>query len=466
MSTMRVAVYLRQSVDRLGDQLGIDRQRQDVLRLIETRGWTVATEFVDNDVSATGRKPRPQFTAMMERVDNGEFDVIAARHMDRLLRRLSELEDVLDRCSKSNTSIITASDGVDTSTDGGRLVARILSSVAQGEVERKSARQRSAAIQAAKQGRWIGGRRAFGYEADGVTVRPAEAELIKQGYDDVLAGESLGEIARRWQASGIRTSQGSDWRHGTVRDVLTNPRNAGLRRHRTTEDRPKIRQNPELGIVGQANWEAIIDETTWRAVARTLSAPERRSPPRGGKGLLTGVGICGVCGETVHRGGGRSGNRMYRCASGRHVSRLSDPVDEYVTDVVLERLTRPDAPDLWSAERPDAAPLMAEADTLRRRLDDIAEDYADGTMTRSQFRTANERVLTRLATIESQIAAAGRSSPLAIVGADDVRATWEGLSVSQRRNIIEALVTPVLHLVGRGTRTFREETISFRWHRA
>ncbi|MFD6198377.1 recombinase family protein [Mycobacteriaceae bacterium NPDC060252] len=463
---MRVAVYLRQSMDRTGDQLGIDRQRADILRLIETRGWTLAAEFVDNDVSATGRKPRPQFISMMERVDNGEFDVIAARHMDRLLRRLSELEDVLDRCRKTNTSIVTASDGVDTSTDGGRLVARILSSVAQGEVERKGARQRSAALQAAKQGRWVGGRRAFGYESDGTTIRPDEAALVTQGYSDVLAGESLGEIARRWQASGISTTQGGTWTHGTVKDILTNPRYAALRRHRPAEDRARIRQNPELGIVGQASWDAIIDETTWRAVVRILTAPERRSPPRGGKGLLTGVGECGVCGEKVHRGGGRNGNRMYRCASGRHVSRLSDPVDEYVTDVVLERLSQPDAPELWSAEQPDAAPLMAEADTLRRRLDDIAEDYADGAMTRAQFRAANERVMSRLATIESQIAAAGKSSPLAIVATEDVRVTWEGLSVAQRRNIIDALGTPVLHLVGRGTRTFRESTVDFRWHGA
>ncbi|MGB8386873.1 recombinase family protein, partial [Mycobacterium sp.] len=131
---MRAAVYYRQSEDRQNDGLGIDRQREDVRRLIKARGWTVAAEFVDNDVSALSRKPRPQFTAMMARVDAGEFDVIVARHMDRLLRRLSELESTLERCRHAKVAIVTASDGVDTSTDGGRLVARILSSVAQGEV--------------------------------------------------------------------------------------------------------------------------------------------------------------------------------------------------------------------------------------------------------------------------------------------------------------------------------------------
>ncbi|KUH90637.1 recombinase family protein [Mycobacterium sp. IS-1556] len=465
---MRAAIYLRQSQDRSGDQLGVDRQRDDVRRLIESRGWTVAREFVDNDVSALSRKPRPQFEEMMAGVDRGEFDVIVARHMDRLLRRLAEFESVLERCQKTQTAIVTAADGVDTSTDGGRLVARILSSVAQGEVERKSARQRSAAIQAAKQGRWVGGRRAFGFEADGVTVREDEAALIKQGFADVLAGESLAEIARRWEASGIATTQGaSRWSRHAVKDVLTNPRHAGLRRYRAQEDRATIRKNPELGIVGSAEWSAIVDEATWRAAVRILCAPERRRAPIGGKGLLTGVAVCGVCGATVHRGSAANpGGRTYRCKSGAHVARKSDPVDEYVTELVLARLTQPDAAELWTADLPDADALMTEADTLRRRRDDIALDYADGAMTREQFRTANTRVLERLGEIEAQIAAAGSSSPLAIVAAEDVRETWGGLSTAQRRGIISALMTPVLHLPGRGTRTFRPETVEIKWRKA
>src|SRR6185369_7449862 len=109
--------------------------------------------------------------------------------------------------------------------------------------------------------------------------------------------------------------------------------------------------------------------------------------------------------------------------SGRHVSRLAEPVDQYVTEVAIARLTAPDAAELWTADLPDATDLRAEADTLRRRRDDIALDYADGAMDRAQFRAANQRVLERLAEVEAQIAAAGSTSPLAIVAAEDVRTT-------------------------------------------
>ena len=147
--------------------------------------------------------------------------------------------------------------------------------------------------------------------------------------------------------------------------------------------------------------------------------PGPAQSPYGGKGLLTGLAVCGVCGETVHRGGGaHRGVRTYRCSSMKHVARKADPVDEYVTELTMARLTQPDAADLWTAELPDASELMAEADTLRRRRDDIALDYADGAMTREQFRTANARVLERLGELEAQIACGRvsrrrwRSSPL------------------------------------------------------
>ena len=64
---MRVAIYLRQSQDRAGDELGIDRQREACQQLITARRWATAAEFIDNDASATSRKPRPQYDAMMSR---------------------------------------------------------------------------------------------------------------------------------------------------------------------------------------------------------------------------------------------------------------------------------------------------------------------------------------------------------------------------------------------------------------
>ncbi|MFI6396656.1 recombinase family protein [Rhodococcus coprophilus] len=466
----RVAIYLRQSQDRAGNEYGVSRQREDVSRLVAARGWTVAAEYVDNDVSASKRKPRRQFDEMMAAVDRGEIDVIVSRHVDRLLRRLAELEHVLERCKPHGTSIVTAADGVDTSTDGGRLVARILASVGQGEVERKSARQKSAIAQAASQGRWVGGRRAFGYESDGVTIREDEAAAVQAGYAAVLAGESLTEVARKWNEAGLSTTQGAArWERTAVRDVLINARNAGLRRHRPEGSSGSYRKDPHAFVVGPAEWPALVPEETWRAVIALLTDPSRRKGAPGARALLTGVARCGVCddGTTVHAGGARRETRSYRCSAHNHMQRVAAPVEEFVEALIVGRLSMPDALAVFSPTvEVDVAPLREAADVVRRRLDDIAVDYGDGVMTRSQFVAATEKGRARLAQLEAEITSAGSVDLIApLVASGNVAAAWADLSTARKRTVIDVLADVVIYPPGRGVRTFRPETVEVDFHK-
>ena len=59
---------------------------------------------MDNDTSAYKRsKPRPAFNEMMVRAEEGQFDYIVARHLDRLTRRLEEFAIVKRRVSSAAT---------------------------------------------------------------------------------------------------------------------------------------------------------------------------------------------------------------------------------------------------------------------------------------------------------------------------------------------------------------------------
>src|SRR5207253_2064292 len=80
----------------------------------------------------------------------------------------------------------------------GGLPADLLGAMGLHEIEQKSDRQTRANGQAAQLGRRVGGRRPFGYAADGVTVREDEGEAIRRGYEAVLTGMSLGSVARDW----------------------------------------------------------------------------------------------------------------------------------------------------------------------------------------------------------------------------------------------------------------------------
>jgi site-specific DNA recombinase len=326
-------------------------------------------------------------------------------------------------------------------------------------VERKSARQRSAQAQAARQGRRVGGRRPFGYEQDGVTVRQDEAAAIRSGYEAVLSGVPLAGVARDWNARGLMTGQArrdgrpSTWHHDNVRACLLNPRNAGIRAYNHEE-------------IGPAVWPAIVPEETFRAAVDLIRDPARRHGTNGARALLTGIALCGVCGAGVHGGRTRDGQRLYRCrATYGHFGRKAEPVDEFVGAVVVERLSRSDAHELLrTPSTVDTAALRQEAQAARSRLEGLAVDYADGVLTGSQLRTATERLQVKIAGLERQLADEGRTDVLGpLLAGGDVRRAWDRLSVDRQRPIVDTLLEVRLHAPGRGVRTFDPRTVGITW---
>jgi hypothetical protein len=51
---MRAAIYLRQSKDREGNELAVDRQREDLLKLCAARGWSTASTWTTTSAPASG----------------------------------------------------------------------------------------------------------------------------------------------------------------------------------------------------------------------------------------------------------------------------------------------------------------------------------------------------------------------------------------------------------------------------
>lgn len=450
---MRAFVYTRQSLDRTGLGAAVDRQREDCLKLCADRGWTVVAEYSDNDVSASSTKPRPAYEQLLAAVENGDAEVVVAWHVDRLTRRLTELEHLIELSATTGVRIATATGDLDLTTDAGRLVGRILASVARGEVERKGARQRRAQQQAAQQGRPAGGRRAFGYGADGMTVIAAEAREVRAAYKSLLVGASLKSIARRWNDAATLTTMGNRWTHSTVRSTLKNPRYAGLRSYRGE-------------IVGQATWPPLVDEDTYQAAVALLSLPERRTTiTTARKYLLPSLALCGRCGSDMTTGHTQHGKRVYVCRAKKCVSRKAEPVDELVAAVVVARLEQPDAADLLTPSNdPDLGVYRARAGAIRGRLDDLATGLEEGVLTLAAVRRSSARLRSELADAEARIQSGTHADVLRpLVTAPDVGKAWAAADLQQRRAVVEILMRVTLLPPERGHQPFNPETVRIEW---
>ena len=450
----RAALYLRISQDKTGEGLGVARQREACEQLCAARGWHIVAVLEENDTSASGDVLRPLFTRLLAMIEAGKIDAVVCWHTDRLVRRMVELEHVIDLCEHNRVKLVTASGDLDLSTDAGRLNARILTSVARAEIERKSARQRAAFEQAARDGKPTGGRRAFGYTADGMHLDPAEAPIVAEMFQRFASGDNLGELMRELNRQGIATPRGHTWITGSVKQVLMNPRYAGLRGvrrvrldergRRTITESGTPRRDRWYEITGPAVWPAIVGEELWRACERRLRDPARAIYYSGSKQqyLLSGLAVCGVCGRKLKSATNNKG-RTLKCGSLRHVNRQAVKIEEFVTEVILARLRRPDAIDLLQppGEGIDLRWLQTEAQTLSNNLTAYAEDAGSGRLTRQEFYTLREKAHTRLAEINTQIADAGRTNVMAqFTGVTrDPAEVWSECSLSTKRAVINAL---------------------------
>ncbi len=154
--------------------------------------------MTDNDISASTGKPRPGYQRLLKMMRAGSVDAVIVWHVDRLTRRLVDLEEVISICEVTGVRLATVTGDIDLSTDTGRMLARILASVARGEVERKGARQRRANEQRATGGHMGWTRRPFGYDRqDGqIVVVDAEARGLEEAARMVPAGSTLAAAAR------------------------------------------------------------------------------------------------------------------------------------------------------------------------------------------------------------------------------------------------------------------------------
>ena len=348
------------------------------------------------------------------------------------------------------------------------MVARQLCTIARYESEHRAERVHMARERQARQGKFGGGRRPYGFETDGVTVMPAEAAAIMGMADAVLSGVPLRSIARDLRKLGVPTASGTGVDPG--RGAGRAASGQGTPGSWCTGRPPASgRSTPMTTSWARAPWAPVLDEDVWRSVVAKLTDPERRTNHAGPAPRWLGSGIyqcpCGA-GMRVNKSGEHAARPVYRCqeTGGGHVSIPVESMDKLVEKVVIEKLSRPDAADLITApgKSIDIAGLRAELATCRARLEEIAADYDDDTITRTQFLTQTERRRAKMARIEEQLAEATEVSPLApLIGAADVAAAWHGLTLGAQRAVLQALFTITVKPAGRGFRPDVRQRVTF-----
>lgn len=340
----RVAIYIRVSTEEQVHGFSIDMQKERLAAYCTSQGWEEPDLYIDDGYTGTNMN-RPALKRLIRNINDCKIDSVIVYKLDRLGRKQKDvlhlLEDVFE---KNNVSFKSATEPFDTSTPLGKAMLGILAVFAQLERDMIIERTTSGRRQRTKQGKWYGGRVAFGYrwnkELQMLEVVPDEARLVKDIFQRYIKGGSRLAIAE-WVSKRTKARK---FDHNIIRDMLSRELYTG-----------KLVNGDQIE---EGNHEAIINQDTWAATQAEIARRKDGATPLG-EYLLTGLMQCGVCGGNVvhvkrinNRNGKTYSYELYACKK-QHVREKDrigsctlgyqrrEKVEEYVVNQIKELALNP-----------------------------------------------------------------------------------------------------------------------------
>lgn len=361
-------------VPETGELEKIETQWADNLKVIERHGAVLGEQLSDGLSAWKLKVRRKGWERLLERVESGASDGIVVWHTDRLFRQPRDLERLIELADKGFL-VLSAHGARDLSDPDDRFILRIeVAHAARSSDDTSRRLRRRFATMRAKGRAQTGGPRRFGF--DGLEMEPTgpegerlpvaaavvarERKALCEAVTAILAGVSISQVAREWNAAGLRTVPGGVlWEQKTVRMTLERPSLAGL-----------IEYNGVLE--GRMPGEPIIDPQVFDRL-RALFASRSTGAPVGVRYLGTGILRCGLCGAKLSaRPSGGSAypdgaqRRMYFCNGQRKgcgkVYADQRGVDREIKAFTIARLSDPRVAEAMNAARARVSTRLAEVE--------------------------------------------------------------------------------------------------------
>jgi DNA invertase Pin-like site-specific DNA recombinase len=419
-----------------------DVQSEKIEAFANARGFAIAETLVDLDQSG-GKINRPEFERAIQRIESGESGGIVVAKIDRFARSLVGALQAIERIQNADGLILSADGDFDTSTPVGKMVARIMLTLAEFELDRIRENWKTAQRRAVARGVHVASRTPTGYnrgEGGRLVPDPIAAPLVAELFRRRAAGDGLRTLAGILNDSEILTPwESSNWTSSTVAKILTNRVYRG-----------EARSGPEN--VNIDAHPAIVTASVWEGA----QSPRPKSTPRaGGEGsLLAGLLRCAGCGyvmkadKMTDRGGERV--RIYRCrgdhAAGKCEARASvmgRVIEPFVADALL---LSGEFTALWVVEDDvaiDGEALLRDVESATRDLDEyVASDLA-GVLGAARFREGVKMRKRRLNEAEAALREIGPADSEGLsrwvhnnANDETARALWDVMAIEQKRKTL------------------------------
>ncbi|MEA4920682.1 MAG: recombinase family protein [Clostridiaceae bacterium] len=345
--TRRYVIYSRKSKF-TGKGESIENQIELCRQYIRLRvGDQAADEAViyEDEGFSGGNLERPQFKKMMRDAQKKGFTAIVVYRLDRISRNIGDFAKLIEELNTLKIEFVSIKEQFDTSSPMGRAMMYISSVFSQLERETIAERIRDNMHELAKTGRWLGGTTPTGYESESIShvtidgktkkacklkIIPEEIELVKIIFDKFIETGSLTKTETYLLQRGYTTKNGNNFTRFAIKGILSNPvymiaDNAAydyliendvdlfsgksefdgfwgiMAYNRTLQQAGKAHHIKDMSewIMSVGKHRGVIEGTAWVKVQKLLEQNKSKSyrKPRSNVALLSGLLICGNCGD-------------------------------------------------------------------------------------------------------------------------------------------------------------------------
>lgn len=141
--------------------------------------------YVDEGITGTSAKKRPQFMQMLSDAKNGDFDLILTREVSRFARNTVDTLQCTRDLKKQSVEVFFINDNIRTFDGDGELRLTIMATLAQDESRKTSIRVKSGQQTSMENGVYYGNGNILGYNRVGkeYVIDPEQARTVRKIYD-------------------------------------------------------------------------------------------------------------------------------------------------------------------------------------------------------------------------------------------------------------------------------------------
>ena len=237
----------------------LDEQEDRLKKLCEFKDYEIYKVYREEGVSAKDTN-RPKFKEMIQDMKDGKINKIIVYKLDRLTRSIQDLENICKMLEEYNCDLESVAEEINTGNANGKFFIRMLTILAQLEIERTSERTKFGLIGAAKKGH-ISGQPALGYtkkdKSKKLVIDELESDVVKRIFSMYLEGSSVCHICEIFNEENVLNKH---WATTTVDKILSNKIYIGSIEHG--------KRNKKNTQIFEDVVPVIIDKTTFECVQK------------------------------------------------------------------------------------------------------------------------------------------------------------------------------------------------------